>query len=202
MRCSIVLVIIIFLLLLLLAQDPERMRHWGVAFAGCWDATPPARLRRRWGVRRLRRQPAFILQPAGRRRLRPQRRMPRVIQEEGDPSPAEMVVQRSSLRMPSICRPIPARDPSPAEAMDGRSRSNLVQEQVGRCTYNAAREQGSKRAQADVGCCTCRAVEEQRGPNRAQIVVGLCNWVFPEPRNTLQEQGDPNPAQLVKMRPQ
>ena len=117
------------------------------------------------------------------------------MQEEGDPSPAVMVVQRSSL--PPICRPIPAReqtDPSLAEAMDGRSRSNLVQ--VGRCTYNAAREQG--RAQADVDCCTCKAVEEQRGPNRAQVVVGLCNWLLPEPRNTMQEQGDPNPAQLVK----
>jgi hypothetical protein len=111
------------------------------------------------------------------------------MQEEGDPSPAEMVVQRSSL--PPIC---PACDPSLAEAMDGRSRSNLVQ--VGRCTYNAAREQG--RAQADVDCCTCKAVEEQRGPNRAQVVVGLCNWLLPEPRNTMQEQGDPNPAQLVK----
>ena len=177
MRCSIVL---IFLPLLFPAQDPER---WGVAFAGCWDATPSARLRRRWRVRRLRRQPAFILQPAGRRRLRPQRRRPRVIQEEGDPSPAEMVVQRSSL--PSICRPIPAREQSPA--MDGRSRSNLVQ------------EQGSNRVQEVVDCCTCRAVQEQRGPNRAQVVVGLCNWVFPEPRNTLQEQGDPNPAQLVKL---
>ena len=49
---------------------------------------------------------------------------------EDDPSPVEIAVQRSGL---PPCRPIPAReqiDQSLAEAMDGCSRSNPVDEQL------------------------------------------------------------------------
>ena len=93
-------------------------------------------------------------------------RRSRAVQEEGDPSPAEMVVQRQSL--PPVHRPNLAREPEPRP-----SPSELID-----------------------GCCTCNAIQEQGVNKRTEVVVGCCNW-RPEPRNTRQEQGYPNPAQLV-----
>ena len=95
-------------------------------------------------------------------------RRSRAVQEEGDPSPAEMVVQLQNL--PPVHRPNLAREPEPRP-----SPSELID-----------------------GCCTCIAIQEQGLPNnRAEVVVGYCQWRLPEPRNTRQEQGNPNPAQLV-----
>ena len=45
--------------------------------------------------------------------------------------------------------------------------------------------------------CSCKAVREQGDGGRSQLVVGLLGWSLPEPRNSVQEQGNPNPAQLV-----
>ena len=45
--------------------------------------------------------------------------------------------------------------------------------------------------------CSCKAVQKQGDGGRSQLVVGLLGWRLPEPRNSVQEQGDPNPAQLV-----
>ena len=90
------------------------------------------------------------------------------VQEEGNPSQTEMVVQRQNL--PAICRPSLPREPEPRP-----SPSELID-----------------------GCCTCNAVQEQGVPNnRAEIVVGCCNWQLQEPRNTRQEQENPNPAEMV-----
>ena len=50
---------------------------------------------------------------------------------------------------------------------------------------------------ADELFCTCKAVQEQGDGGRSQLVVGLLGWRLPEPRNSVQERGDPNPAQLV-----
>ena len=95
-------------------------------------------------------------------------RRSRAVQEQSNPSPAKMVVQRQTL--PPVHRPSLTREqerrPSPSELIDG--------------------------------CCTCTAVQEQGLPsNRTEVVVGCCNLWLPEPRNTRQEQGNPNPAQLV-----
>ena len=43
----------------------------------------------------------------------------------------------------------------------------------------------------------CRPEQECGGLGEARPVVGLLAWRAPEPRNSVQEQGDPNPAQLV-----
>ena len=95
-------------------------------------------------------------------------RLSRAVQEESDPSPAKMVVQRQTL--PPVHRPNLARLPEPRS-----SPSELID-----------------------GCCTCTAIQEQGVPsNRTEVVVGCCNLWLPEPRNTRQEQGNPNPAQLV-----
>ena len=46
--------------------------------------------------------------------------------------------------------------------------------------------------------CSCKEVRDQGDGGRSQLlVVGLLGWRRPEPRNSVQEQGDPNPAQLV-----
>ena len=45
--------------------------------------------------------------------------------------------------------------------------------------------------------CSCKAVREQGDGGRSELVVGLLGWRLPEPRNSVQEQRDANPAQLV-----
>ena len=115
---------------------------------------------------RCRQQMEFAALHLAMYRLRERRS--RAVQEEGDPSPAEMVVQRQTL--PPVHRPNLAREPesrlSPSELID--------------C------------------CCTCSAIQEQGLPNnRTEVVVGCCQWWLPEPRTTRQEQGNPYPAQLV-----
>ena len=48
------------------------------------------------------------------------------------------------------------------------------------------------------GSWICVAAEERdNSVERAEVVVGCCNYRVPEYRNTVQEQGDPNPAELV-----
>ena len=95
-------------------------------------------------------------------------RRSRAVQEQSDPSPAKMVVQRQTL--PPVHRLNLTRELQPR-----RSPSELIDD-----------------------CCTCIAIQEQGLPNnRTQVVVGCCQWRLPEPRTTRQEQGNPYPAQLV-----
>ena len=62
--------------------------------------------------------------------------------------------------------------------------------------WSSEQEQGDPRL-ADELYCSCKAVQEQGDGGRSELVVGLLGWRLPEPRNSVQEQGDPNPAQLV-----
>ena len=199
MACPTIIIIgALSLLLLLAAQDPERLRYCPFA-----DSRWRARLRalnERWRwrsrVRRRRRRSALIL-PAGRRgerRLGRRRSPRRAIREGGDSIPAEMVVQRWSppsprqprhpplLELRELMSHDPPQPPIPAAAL----------------------EQFIDRSPAEPldGYCTCNPVEAEqryRCNNKAhELVVGCFKRVFPEPRNTMQEQGDPNPAFLVK----
>ena len=67
--------------------------------------------------------------------------------------------------------------------------------------WSSEQEQGdpspAAESEEDQLFCSCKAVPEQGDGGRSQLVVGLLGWSLPEPRNSVQEQGDPNPAQLV-----
>ena len=67
--------------------------------------------------------------------------------------------------------------------------------------WSSEQEQGdpspAAESEEDQLFCSCKAVREQGDGGRSQLVVGLLGWSLPEPRNSVQEQGDPNPAQLV-----
>ena len=67
--------------------------------------------------------------------------------------------------------------------------------------WSSEQEQGdpspAAESEEDQLFCSCKAVREQGDGGRSQLVVGLLGWSLPEPRNSVQEQSDPNPAQLV-----
>ena len=67
--------------------------------------------------------------------------------------------------------------------------------------WSSEQEQGdpspAAESEEDQLFCSCKAVRDQGDGGRSQLIVGLLGWRLPEPRNSVQEQGDPNPAQLV-----
>ena len=67
--------------------------------------------------------------------------------------------------------------------------------------WSSEQEQGdpspAAESEEDQLFCSCKAMQEQGDGGRSQLIVGLLGWRLLEPRNSVQEQGDPNPAQLV-----
>ena len=79
--------------------------------------------------------------------------------------------------------------------MAGKQSSSSAEE---RCSLEQEQGDPSPAAESvEELFCSCKAVPEQGDGGRSQLVVGLLGWRLPEPRNSVQEQGDPNPAQLV-----
>ena len=88
-------------------------------------------------------------------------------------------------------------DPSPAaeSAEELYCSCKAMQENQEQNTSNDAASPAAE--SADELFCSCKEVQEQVDGGRSELVVGLLGWSLPEPRNSVQEQGDPNPAQLV-----
>ena len=63
--------------------------------------------------------------------------------------------------------------------------------------WSSEQEQGDPSPVAESADELFRSCKAQGDGGRSELVVSLLGWSLPEPRNSVQEQGDANPAQLV-----
>ena len=132
--------------------------------------------------RQLQRKPLRLQKPLQRRRRRIRRRLTRHLRRQH---------RRAKLRSSGIRR-------AGRRRVCQTCRGGLSRARTARGRYRVRRHKVQARSHAAATKPhACRPEQERGGLGEARPVMGLLAWRAPERRNTAQEQGDPNPAQLV-----
>ena len=134
--------------------------------------------------RQLQRKPLHLQKPLRRRRRRIRRRLTRHLRRQH---------RRAKQRSSGIRRAARRR-------VCQTCRGGLSRARTARGQYRVRRRGHKLQAPSHAAATkpyTCRPEQERGGLGEARPVMGLLAWCAPEPRNRMQEQGDPNPAQLV-----